>query len=63
MAGRIRQPINIQSFEEYLKTNVPEIKTPLDVKQASLQDHVQDDSRPNHSDNSSAMARVIQHTS
>lgn len=33
MAGRIRQPIDIKSLEGYLDTHVPEIKTPLDVKQ------------------------------
>jgi hypothetical protein len=33
MAGRIRQPIDIKSLEDYLNIHVPEIKTPLDVKQ------------------------------
>jgi len=33
MAGRIRQPIDIKSLETYLNANVPDIKTPLDVKQ------------------------------
>lgn len=33
MAGRIRQPIDIKSLENYLNTHVPEVKTPLDVKQ------------------------------
>jgi hypothetical protein len=36
MAGRIRQPIDIKSLEGYLNTHVPEIKTPLDVKQVGL---------------------------
>jgi hypothetical protein len=36
MAGRIRQPIDIKSLEDYLNIHVPEIKTPLDVKQVSL---------------------------
>jgi len=36
MAGEVRQPIDIPSLERYLNQNVPEIKTPLDVKQASL---------------------------
>lgn len=36
MAGRIRQPIDIKSLERYLDANVPEIKTPLDVKQVKL---------------------------
>jgi len=35
MAGRIRQPIDIKSLEGYLNNHVPEIKTPLDVKQVS----------------------------
>ncbi|KAF3766957.1 acyl-CoA dehydrogenase family member 11 [Cryphonectria parasitica EP155] len=33
MAGRVRQPIDLKSLEEYLKKNVPEIKLPLDIKQ------------------------------
>lgn len=36
MAGEVRQPIDIPSLERYLNQNVPEIKTPLDLKQASL---------------------------
>lgn len=33
MAGSVRQPIDIQSLERYIDSNVPLIKTPLDVKQ------------------------------
>ncbi|QDS68192.1 hypothetical protein FKW77_010523 [Venturia effusa] len=33
MAGAVRQPIDVASFERYIQQNVPEIKTPLDVKQ------------------------------
>ncbi|KAI1437339.1 kinase-like domain-containing protein [Xylaria sp. CBS 124048] len=33
MAGRVRQPIDIKALEQYLNQHVPEIKTPLDVKQ------------------------------
>jgi len=33
MAGPIRQPIDLQNLERYIQQNVPEIKTPLDVKQ------------------------------
>lgn len=33
MAGRVRQPIDIPSLEAYLQKNVPQIQTPLDVKQ------------------------------
>jgi hypothetical protein len=33
MAGRVRQPIDTKALEEHLRQNVPEIKTPLDVKQ------------------------------
>jgi hypothetical protein len=33
MAGPIRQSIDIKSLESYLEKQVPEIKTPLDVKQ------------------------------
>ena len=36
MAGEVRQPIDIPSLEKYIDQNVPEVKTPLDVKQASL---------------------------
>jgi hypothetical protein len=36
MAGRIRQPIEVKSLEGYFNTHVPEIKTPLDVKQVNL---------------------------
>ncbi|TPX15612.1 uncharacterized protein E0L32_004310 [Thyridium curvatum] len=33
MAGRVRHPIDVKSLEAYLNKNVPEIKTPLDIKQ------------------------------
>ncbi|WPH02661.1 putative acyl-coa dehydrogenase ibr3 [Acrodontium crateriforme] len=33
MAGPIRQPIDLQSLEKFIKQNVPEIETPLEVKQ------------------------------
>ncbi|PSR80974.1 phosphotransferase enzyme family domain-containing protein [Coniella lustricola] len=33
MAGRVRQPIDIDSLHAYLKHHVPEIQLPLDVKQ------------------------------
>lgn len=36
MAGEVRQPIDIPSLERYIDQNVSEIKTPLDIKQASL---------------------------
>lgn len=36
MAGEVRQPIDIPSLERYLNQNVPEIKTPFELKQASL---------------------------
>lgn len=35
MAGAIRQPIDIPSLERYIDSNVPDIKTPLDIKQVS----------------------------
>jgi hypothetical protein len=35
MAGPIRQPIDIKSLERYLERQVPEIKTPLDIKQVN----------------------------
>lgn len=37
MAGAIRQPIDIGALERYIDANVPEIKTPLDVKQVLQQ--------------------------
>ncbi|KAJ5824645.1 Aminoglycoside phosphotransferase [Penicillium robsamsonii] len=33
MAGEVRQPIDIPSLERYIDQNVPEVQTPLDVKQ------------------------------
>jgi len=36
MAGPIRQPIDLKSLESYIDKNVPEIKTPLEVKQVGL---------------------------
>jgi aminoglycoside phosphotransferase (APT) family kinase protein len=33
MAGPVRQPINLKSLEKYIDSNVPEIKTPLQIKQ------------------------------
>ncbi|EON67349.1 phosphotransferase enzyme family domain-containing protein [Coniosporium apollinis CBS 100218] len=33
MAGEVRQPINLASLEKFIKSNVPEIKTPLTIKQ------------------------------
>jgi hypothetical protein len=33
MAGVVRQPIDLQSLEKYIAANVPEIKTPIDIKQ------------------------------
>ncbi|TVY91090.1 Acyl-CoA dehydrogenase family member [Lachnellula willkommii] len=35
MAGAVRQPIDVQSLERYISNNVPEIKVPIDIKQAS----------------------------
>jgi len=36
MAGAVRQPIDEKAFEKFLQENVPVIKTPIDLKQASL---------------------------
>ncbi|KAI9804004.1 MAG: hypothetical protein M1833_000285 [Piccolia ochrophora] len=33
MAGEVRQPIDVASLEAYIEKNVPDIKTPLEVKQ------------------------------
>jgi hypothetical protein len=33
MAGAIRQPIDIAALQRYIEQNVPQIKTPLEVKQ------------------------------
>ncbi|KAK4227527.1 putative acyl-CoA dehydrogenase family member 10 [Podospora fimiseda] len=33
MAGRVRQPINVNALEKWLWRNVPEIEAPLDVRQ------------------------------
>lgn len=36
MAGKIRQPIDIPSLERYIDKTVPQIKTPLDIKQVRV---------------------------
>ncbi|KAL4898176.1 kinase-like domain-containing protein [Aspergillus ambiguus] len=33
MAGAVRQPIDVPALERYISQNVPEIQTPIDVKQ------------------------------
>nr|XP_036580710.1 aminoglycoside phosphotransferase [Colletotrichum truncatum]KAF6788705.1 aminoglycoside phosphotransferase [Colletotrichum truncatum] len=33
MAGRVRHPIDQKALERYIEQNVPEIKTPVDIKQ------------------------------
>lgn len=33
MAGRVRQPIDEKKLEKYLQDNVPEVKTPVELKQ------------------------------
>ncbi|KAI0178438.1 kinase-like domain-containing protein [Pestalotiopsis sp. NC0098] len=33
MAGRVRQPIDVAALEKYIQRHVPEIQTPLEVKQ------------------------------
>ncbi|KAH6660191.1 phosphotransferase enzyme family protein [Truncatella angustata] len=33
MAGRVRHPIDVKALERYIEEHVPEIKTPLEVKQ------------------------------
>ncbi len=33
MAGQVRQPVDLQSFERWIDKNVPEIETPLELKQ------------------------------
>ncbi|KAF7871721.1 hypothetical protein EAF04_003828 [Stromatinia cepivora] len=33
MAGPVRQPIDLQALERYIEKHVPEIKTPIDIKQ------------------------------
>lgn len=35
MAGPVRQPIDLKAFEKYLDQNVPEIKTPVELKQVN----------------------------
>lgn len=35
MAGRVRQPIDEKALEKYLRDNVPEVKTPVELKQVS----------------------------
>ena len=33
MAGPVRQPIDLDSLSRYIDKNVPDIKTPLELKQ------------------------------
>lgn len=33
MAGRVRQPIDVAELERYIEKTVPEIKTPIELKQ------------------------------
>jgi hypothetical protein len=33
MAGRVRQPIDVEALEQYLTKHVPEIKGPLQIEQ------------------------------
>jgi dissimilatory sulfite reductase (desulfoviridin) alpha/beta subunit len=35
MAGRIRQPVDEAALEKFISENVPDIKTPIDLKQVS----------------------------
>lgn len=37
MAGAVRQPIDEKAFGKFLEENVPIIKTPVDLKQASTE--------------------------
>lgn len=36
MAGAVRQPIDVRSLSDYLKTNLPEIELPITLKQVGL---------------------------
>ena len=38
MAGRVRQPIDEAAFSKFLEQNVPQIKTPIELKQVSRVD-------------------------
>jgi hypothetical protein len=33
MAGQVRQPIDLDALTKYIEKNVPQIKTPLELKQ------------------------------
>jgi hypothetical protein len=35
MAGKVRQPINVEALEDYLHLRVPEIELPIELKQVS----------------------------
>lgn len=47
MAGPIRQQIDLDSFDRYLRDHVPEIKTPVEVKQVRRPSHWIDQ-QPDH---------------
>ena len=48
MAGPVRQPIDIPSLEAFINRHVPEIKTPLSVKQVSRPDFPKSPLSPYH---------------
>ena len=33
MAGEVRQPVDIKALEKYIDQNIPQIKTPVELKQ------------------------------
>lgn len=43
MAGRVRQPIDLDAFQKYLESNVPQIKTPIQLRQVRFSVNI-----PNH---------------
>ena len=64
MAGEIRQPIDIKALEKFIDANVPELKTPLEVKQVCTIPHAAYKARSDvHGEYSSAMASRILHIS
>jgi hypothetical protein len=62
MAGVIRQPIDIPALQRYIEQHVPQIKTPLEVKQVRvLTVHMKESVA--YALHSSASANRILHTS
>ena len=62
MAGEVRQPIDQESLENYIKNNVPDLKPPLSLKQVCSIDVVRSNQTVTDIKVSSASDNPIQPT-